>query len=154
MPAAFAPLVVIGGCSALYCPATGRAVFHPKEGFDSSAAQSPHVRFVVDGLGDIWVVDPSQLPEGQAQYQRKLVEVLKADADALANQNAMIDACAAVMPESALVLELLDPPQGSYDGEITYVGFDFAKSEDDAFPSSVMLSPLGDIRGQCPTDQR
>lgn len=145
MPAAFAPLVLIGGCPALFCPATGRPVFHPEAGFETSVTQSPYLRFVVDWIGGIWAVDPSHLPEEQAVYQRQLVAVLRADPDAFENQNAMIAACVELLPESALVLELLDPPQGSYDGEIAYVGFDLAPSADDVASGSVMLFPVENI---------
>jgi hypothetical protein len=138
MPAAFAPLVFPDGSCALYCPATGRPV-------SPELPQSPHLRFVVDWIGGIWAVDPAQLPEEQAAYQRTLIELFNDDDETFENQNALIAACVNVMPDSALVLEMLHPPQGSFAGEIAYFGFDLALCEDDSLPQSVMLLPVEDL---------
>jgi hypothetical protein len=145
MPAAFAELVFRDCDVALHCPATGRVVHARVEGFDPASEQSPHLRFVVDWIGDIWAVAPEHLPADQAAYQQRLVEVLASDEDEFADQNEMVAACVAVLPESAIVFEILNPPQGSYEGEIAYFGFDLAIVEDEAFPQSVMLVPIEEI---------
>ena len=59
------------------------------------------------------------------------------DPDEEDNQNSLIAKCVAALPKSALVLEILDPPRGSYDGVICYACFDFDRTSDD--PDAVRL---------------
>jgi hypothetical protein len=126
MSASLAELKFFDGVPSLYCPATGRLVHSSERGTDTECTHSPHLRFVLDWVGNAYVVMPDVLPEEQAAYQRELLRVLGAADDAYENDNARIAACCALMPESALVMEVLDPPQGSFDGEIAYFGFDLA----------------------------
>lgn len=123
MSGSLAELVIHGGISELKCPVTGIPLIVEDEGFDSDAHHSPHLRFFVDWVAQAWVVDPDDLPDDQAPGQRKLVEILTSDEE-FDSQQAMIDACVDVLPGSALVLEILDPPTGSYQGEICYACYD------------------------------
>jgi hypothetical protein len=123
MSGSLAELVIDGGITQLKCPVTGIPLIVQDEGFDSDAHHSPHLRFFVDWNDQAWVVDPDDLPEGQAGDQRRLLEILTND-DSFDSQHAMIDECIKVLPESALVLEILDPPSGSYEGEICYACYD------------------------------
>jgi hypothetical protein len=126
MPASLAELVFPDGSPSLYCPSSGRLVSSDEEGFDPGRAQSPHLRFVVDWAGSVLIVDPESLPQSQRGYQHKLIELLGDTDDRFADQNEMIAACVAAMPASCLVFEVLNPPEGSSDGEIAYFGFDLA----------------------------
>lgn len=145
MPAAFPALVLPDGLSALHCPATGRPVFTRDLGFDPDSAQSPNLRFVIDLAGCVWVVDPSHLPADQADSQRRLVKILESSEDDFQDQNSLVAACVDVMPTSALVLEILDPAQGSFTGEIAYFGFDLSSGDCGPSAGSVILVPATDV---------
>jgi hypothetical protein len=145
MPASFAPLVFPGGIPSLHCPSTGRLVLSVEEGIDFDAPHTPHLRFVIDWLGEAFVVDPASLPHDQAAYQRRLVELLSGDIDTFNSENELVAACVAAMPASAIVFEVLDPPAGSSDGEIAYFGFDLALLGADVALDSVTLLPAEDF---------
>src|SRR5262249_2640123 len=120
MAASLAEIEIAGGISRLKCPITGIDVISEEEGFNDQAEHSPHLRFFVDWTAQVWVADPADLPADQAGYQRKIIEILSQHED----QNALIAKCLAVLPKSAVVLEILNPPAPSFDGEICYVCFD------------------------------
>lgn len=132
MSGSLAELVIDGGISELKCPITGIPLIVRNEGFDSDAHHSPHLRFFVDWNDQAWFVDPDDLPDEQARDQRRLVEILTND-EAFDSQQAMIDACLDVLPGSALVFEILDPPSGAYEGETCYACYDLgARAPKDA----------------------
>ena len=101
MSGSLAELVIDGGISQLKCPVTGIPLIVEHEGFDSDAHHSPHLRFFLDWSDQAWVVDPDDLPDGQAEGQRRVLEIFTNEAD-FDSQHAMIDACVAALPESAL----------------------------------------------------
>jgi hypothetical protein len=123
MAASIAEIEIEGGIVALKCPITGIEVITPEEGFNPEAEHSPHLRFFVDWIGGVWVANPDDLPDEQAQYQEKIISIFANQSEA-DNQNALIAKCVEVLPNSAFVLEILDPPVGSFDGEICYACFD------------------------------
>lgn len=123
MSGSLAELIIDGGISQLKCPVTGIPLIVEDEGFDSDAHHSPHLRFFLDWSDQAWVVDPDDLPDAQADRQRRLLGIL-ANEGQFDSTHAMIDACVEVLPESALVLEILDPPTGSYSGDICYACYD------------------------------
>jgi hypothetical protein len=139
MAASLAELVFPNGIPSLHCPTTGRLVLSDEEGFDPDTEHTPHLRFVIDWMGNAYAVDPETLPAEQAAYQRRIVALLGEEADQFENQNALVAACVAAMPASGLVFELLDPPVGSFDGSIAYFGFDLAAIDEDAGLESVRL---------------
>lgn len=148
MPASLAELMFPDGVTSLHCPATGRLVFDADEGFDFDEQQSPHLRFVIDWVGEAWVARPRDVPSDQAAYQRRLVDILGgAEGQKFASQNALVEACREAMPPSALVFELLDPPQGSSGGEICYVAFDLARIsyEDAEEPRPITLAAVQEL---------
>ena len=124
MAASLAELEIEGGITGLKCPLTGIDVILHEEGFDSGAGHSPHLRFFVDWIGQVWAADPTDLPSDQAEYQRRIVGIFK-DISENKNQKSVIAECLEVLPKSALILEILDPPAGSFDGSVCYAGFDF-----------------------------
>lgn len=123
MSGSLAELVIDGGIAQLKCPITGIPLIVEDEGFDSDAHHSPYLRFFLDWNDQAWAVDPDDLPDEQAGDQRKLLDVLTNDED-FESLQAMIDECVKILPESALVLEILDPPVGSYQGEVCYACYD------------------------------
>lgn len=132
MSGSLAELVIDGGIAELKCPITGIPLIVQDEGFDSDAHHSPHLRFFVDWIDQAWIVDPDDLPEEQASGQRRLVEILTND-EAFDSRHAMIDACLEALPGSALVLEIQDPPEGAFEGDICYACFDLgARASADA----------------------
>lgn len=145
MPASLAQLKFADGVPSLHCPVTGRQVHSSEWGTDTESAHSPHLRFFLDWDGNAWVVMPEALPAEQAAYQRDLLRVLGAANDAYENDNVRIAACCAVMPESALVMEVLDVPQGSFDGEIAYYGFDLAPLPAEFTEARLRAIPRGDV---------
>lgn len=142
MPASFVALKFSEGVPSLHCPATGRLVHSSEWGTDTEAEHSPHLRFVIDWVGNAYAVNPESLPPDQATYQRELLRVLGAGADVYESDEARAAACCAVMPSSAVVFELLDAPQGSFDGEIAWYGFDLALLPEEAELSSVQLRAI------------
>lgn len=126
MPASLAELVFPGGITNLKCPRTGMDVIREDTGFDGEAPHSPHLRFFVDWLGSVWVADPADLPAEQAACQRELLAVFE-QADECESQNELIQRCMEVLPPSALVLEILNPPAPSFDGNVCYACFDLGQ---------------------------
>lgn len=126
MPASFAPLTFHEGTPSLHCPATGRMVHSAEDGTDTEAAHSPYLRFFVDWAGNAYVAKPEALAPEQAAYQREVIRVLGAGLHEYEHDEARVAACCAVMPSSALVLEMRDASEGSYDGEVAWYGFDLA----------------------------
>ena len=129
MPAAFAELVVPGGLQSLHCPVTGRKVFDD-EGFDPDRLHPPHLRFFIDWIGEAWVADADQFEGATAEYQAMVARILS-DPDPEDNQNSIVAKCVGALPASAIVLEILDPPEGSYAGSICYACFDLATPAND-----------------------
>lgn len=138
MSGSLAELVIPGGITELKCPITGIPLILQDEGFDSDAHHSPHLRFFVDWDEQAWVVDPSDLPDAQASEQERLVEILTGDhaPDALQER---IDACVDALTGSALVLEIVDPPLGAFEGEVCYACYDLGAR---APVESVRLHPV------------
>ena len=122
-------LEVAGGLPTLRCPVTGTPVW-TEDGFDENAAQSPYLRFFIDWIGTTWVVPPSFLTGEEAAKQRALIATLQsAEEDGELSQDQFMKQVTENLPRSAIVFEVLDPPRGGgFDGEICYVGFDFAES--------------------------
>ena len=145
MPASLAQLKFSNGVPSLHCPATGRLVHSGEWGTDTESMHSPHLRFFLDWDGNAWVVMPEELPPEQAAYQREVIRVLGAASEAYEHDNARIAACCAVMPDSALVLEVLDAPQGSFGGEIAYYGYDLAALPDELTDLRIRSIPRGEV---------
>ncbi len=127
MPASVAELAVTGGLPRLLCPVSGVEVIG-EEGFDPDSQHSPYLRFFIDWVGNHYAADPSTLPESQADHQARIIDLL--EAESWGSQNELVDALAEAMGSSGLILEVLDPPVGSFQGEICCAGFDFAPAED------------------------
>lgn len=142
MPASLAQLKFSEGVPSLHCPATGRQVHSDEWGTDTESAHSPHLRFLLDWAGNAYVVPPDVLPPAQTAYQREIVRVLGAADGTYESDNARIAACCAAMPDSAIVFEVLDAPQGSFGGEIAYYGFDLAPLPAGAGLDSVRLRAI------------
>ena len=123
--ASLAEIVVEGRPLGVYCPVTGIPVITEEAGFDSNAEHSPYVRFVIDWIGGICVADPNSLGSEGGQLQRELMLLLKNEE--FENQNRLVEACCKLLPQSSVVMEFLDPPWGSFGGEICYVCFDFSR---------------------------
>lgn len=142
MPASLAQLKFSEGVPSLHCPATGRQVHSDEWGTDTESAHSPHLRFLLDWAGNAYVVPPDVLPPAQTAYQREIVRVLGAADGTYESDNARIAACCAAMPDSAIVFEVLDAPQGSFGGETAYYGFDLAPLPAGAGLDSVRLRAI------------
>ena len=123
MPVSITELVISGGIAALFCPVTGVPIIKKEVGFDEKDEQSPHLRFFVDWIGQVWAVDPDELHPENQDYQNEVIKIWTKH-DEKSNQNDLIAECLPHLPGSALVLEILDPPRGPYGGEICYVCFD------------------------------
>ena len=123
--ASLAEIVIEGGPPAVHCPVTGVPVITEAEGFDSDAEHSPYVRFVIDWIGNTFAVSPDRLSGEGRRIQEGLIEIF--GNDEFESQNAMVAACCEALPPSSVVMEYLDPPQGSYDGSICYVCFDHSR---------------------------
>lgn len=145
MPAAFAELVVKGGLPRFLCPISGKPVFGDKEGFTPGPGHSPFLRFFIEWIVDeVYVAAPGGLPEDQRELQQQLIAVC--GDDSFDSQNEKVAALVALLPSSALVVEILDPPQGSYMGAICYVGFDFAgAAAEDIERAPVEMVSVGEL---------
>jgi hypothetical protein len=126
MAASFAEIVARGGVPALHCPMTGRVVFDSEEGFEPTEQHSPFLRFFIDWIGQSYAASPRALPKKQREYQQRVIEILQADNED-ETQNDMVAKCVAALPESCIVMEILDPPAGGgFNGSICYACFDFS----------------------------
>lgn len=143
MPATLAELSFPNGIPSLYCPATGRLVLDTEAGIDMDSPQTPHLRFVIDWMGDSYVAPLESVPDDQKAYHLQVIRLLQSDK--FKSQNALVNACIKVMPSSAIVFELLDPPQGSYDGEIAYFGFDLALLGEDGERTDITFVSVDDL---------
>lgn len=123
MAASLAEIEISGGVFALKCLVTGIDVIDPEKGFDPEFEHSPHLRFFVDWIGEVWVANPGDLPDEQARYQEKIISIFENSSED-DDQNSLIDKCVEVLPRSALVLEILNPPAPAFQGEICYACFD------------------------------
>lgn len=122
MGAAITEVVVRGGMRALHCPATGRIVFDDG-GFRGDEPHSPHLRFFVDWAGGVWVAKAESVPPHHRDYLTAIAAVWRDPGDA--NQNERVKECLAILPPSAIVLEVLTPTEGGGSGgEICYACFD------------------------------
>lgn len=130
MMASMVKLVVEGGLPALHCPVTGRVVYEEEEGFVEDAGHSPYLRFFIDWIGQVWLAPAELLPADQAAYIVKINEMF-VNPEQDDTQDKIITSCLKVLPPSAVIFEILDPPQGSSDGTICYACFDFAPDAPD-----------------------
>lgn len=138
MPASLAEIEIEGGISALKCPITGIDLIVEEEGFNETAAHSPYLRFFVDWIGQIWVANPDDLSSEQSRNQREIIEIF-ARKDNEVTQNETIEEVRQILPKSAVILEILDPPQGSFSGEICYACFDLGNA---ALTSRIQLQSV------------
>lgn len=141
MPASLAEIEIHHGISELRCPITGIHVIAPETGFEPKGSHSPHLRFFVDWIGEVWAADPEDLPDHQAQYQREIIRIFTNPPEE-DNQNALIAKCIEVLPKSALILEILDPPRASFDGDICYACFELGEGAD---AEKISLSSIGEF---------
>lgn len=129
MAGIFAGLVIPYGVQSLHCPITGRAVI-TEDGFNTDAEHTPHLRFAVDWVGDVWIADGTDMPEDAALYLKTIRDVFEGG-DVDESINDLIAKACNVLPPSALVLELMEPARGGgHGGEsgIFYACFDLAGS--------------------------
>ena len=143
MPAAYAQLVIEGDVPQFLCPVSGKPVFVADDGFTPGPGHSPYLRFFIDWAQEIHVATPEGLPEHQREQQRRLIEVC--GRDDFDSQNDQVAALVSGLPSSALILEILDPPRGSFPGAICYIGFDFdraAHEEGEASPVEMVSLDL------------
>jgi hypothetical protein len=124
MPATMAEIAGQGAMPELYSPVTGRLVYRQGMGFKEDAKHSPHLRFFIDWIGQVWVADPQAFSENVQAYLQQIVDIWQDEQNEDESQNALVAKCLEVLPQSAFVLEILDPPWGPYSGEICYVCFD------------------------------
>ena len=114
------------GLSALKCPVTGIDVFGIEQGFSSNPNHSPHLRFFIDWIGGMSVAEAKDLPTDQVEYLGKIHSLFNGDENDEMCLDEQIDNILEILPKSALVLEIVEPPRGGgHDGDTCYVGFDF-----------------------------
>lgn len=125
MAGAFVPIEIDGGISSLKCPITGMTVINEENGFDVEGEHSPHLRFFADWIGNIYVAEPGDLPAEQAEYQARLINWLE-ETRSEPDMDAINARCVEILPSSAFLLQVMDPPQGSSDGSVCHVCFDLS----------------------------
>jgi hypothetical protein len=125
MPASMAEIVVPGGVRRFCCPATGAVLFDEEHGFDHAASgHSPHLRFFIDWAAGVYVAADGSAPPSHRGYLRRIREVWAAPGDDK-GQDQLVAECLEALPQSAVVFEILDPPQGAHDGSVCYACYDF-----------------------------
>ena len=75
MPATMAEIAGKGAMPELYCPVTGRLVYQQDMGFEEDREHSPHLRFFIDWIGQVWVADPQAFPENVQAYLRQIAGI-------------------------------------------------------------------------------
>ncbi len=142
MAASLAELVIRGGIRELHCPVTGRPVFTEEDGFDPALADTPYLRFFVDWAAEIFVARPDDLPPDEADYQKAVIGLMKSPGE-LTTQLALMHKCRDLLPASAIILEILNPPEGSFDGDICYACFDLSQAE--TLPEAIRLVHIDEV---------
>jgi hypothetical protein len=105
------------GLDSLYCPKCGLVIFDERVSWDESLC--PHVRFVADWVGDLWVVTPDSVPPAQRDYVSWLRRPRSHDdAEPLAE-------LAHRLPASCLVLTVSEPGRAAgRSGATVTIGLD------------------------------
>ena len=103
--AAQATVEVAFGLDGLYCPKCGRVIFDEQISWDES--ECPHVRFVEDWVGDLWVAPPESVPEEQRFYLRWLSSPTGPEWG-----DDPLDTLCRYLPASCLVLTVAEPGRG------------------------------------------
>ena len=124
----FAELEIPNGVKSLHCPITGMPVMTEEDGFDESAEHSPHLRFVVDWIGGIWIADQENLKDGARISVSKITETFSSAGEDESINDTIAKVCD-ILPSSALIMELLEPARGGgHQSSVFYACFDFAQS--------------------------
>jgi hypothetical protein len=140
MSASLVQIRIPGGIQELRCPITGIHVIHPETGFNPESTHSPYLRFFVDWIGGMWVVTPTQLPLDEAKYQAEVIAILER-ASEFESENDMIAHTLKALPDSAFVIEILNPPAPTFSGEICYACFDLGAEPQAAVVTLKELAP-------------
>jgi len=116
--AALASLEVAFGLDGLYCPRCGRVIFDDEISWDESTC--PHVRFVRDWVGELWIAEPASVPAHQHAYQSWLAARLEGGLQELS-----IGDLAHRLPDSCLLLTVAEPgPRRDRGGATVTVALD------------------------------
>jgi len=117
--AAQATVEVVLGLDGLYCPKCGCLIFDERTSWDES--ECPHVRFVEDWAGELWVAPFERVPDAQRAPLRWL------EACESVQLGELLVELAGSLPASYLVLTVAEPRRGGGAlGAAVTVGLDLA----------------------------
>ena len=129
---------VHNGLSTLKCPVTGIDVFDSEESYSEDRQHSPYLRFFIDWIGGMSVAKAIDLPADQIQYLGKIHSLFEYNQDDEMSFDEKLEQILEILPKSALVLEIVEPPRGGgHDGDTCFVCFDFSP-----LPSNTVVSMI------------
>jgi hypothetical protein len=114
---------VHGGITHFCCPRTGVPIVDD-QGFNEDK-QSPHVRFVIDYIGGVWMTPRKRTPADQIAYMERCAKLLF---DEDRSTDSLLRALARVLPPSVVIFELTEPARGGgHDGSWLLVAIEMGE---------------------------
>ena len=128
MPASRVQIEVEEGVPDLYCPACAAAVYTAEDGPAEQTCE--HVRFFIDWEGELALAEPESFSGEDAERQQRIIDLV----EQTDSWDEFLTKVVALMPASAMILELSQPARGEGDddedeGATAVVAFDFAAPE-------------------------
>ena len=127
MPASRVQIEVEEGVPDLYCPACAAAVYTAEDGPAEQTCE--HVRFFIDWEGELALAEPDAFSGEDAERQQRIIDLV----EQTDSWDEFLTKVVAMLPASAMILELSQPAQGEgeeeEDGATAVVAFDFAAPE-------------------------
>ena len=129
MPASRVQIEVEEGVPDLYCPACAAAVYTAEDGPAEQTCE--HVRFFIDWEGELALAEPEAYAGDDAARQQRIIDLV----EQTDSWDEFLTKVVALMPASAMILELSQPARGEGgdddedEGATAVVAFDFAAPE-------------------------
>jgi len=127
MPASRVQIEVEEGVPDLYCPACAAAVYTAEDGPAEHTCE--HVRFFIDWEGELALAEPDSFAGEDAERQQRIIDLV----EQTDSWDEFLTKVVAMLPASAMILELSQPARGEGededDGATAVVAFDFAAPE-------------------------
>jgi hypothetical protein len=119
MPAPRARVEVEHGLDDLHCPVCATPVYTAADGPAEQTCE--HVRFFIDWEGELALAEPESFLGDDRAVQQAVLDLV----EGTESWDEFLDKVPAVLPSSALVLELVRPGGGGGEEATAVVAFDF-----------------------------
>ncbi|MDF1504254.1 hypothetical protein [Roseisolibacter sp. H3M3-2] len=119
MPASRARVEVEHGLDDLHCPVCAAPVYTAADGPSEQTCE--HVRFFIDWEGELALAEPDSFVGDDQKVQQAIIDLV----EGTESWDDFLDKVPAVLPASALVLELVHPAGRDGEEATAVVAFDF-----------------------------